>query len=78
MIKFIKLTEIISDGTNKPVILNTASIQCFQYGTKGRDTHIRMFDKSFFFVKENMDELWGMLEPNLNYIHKDGQVMRLK
>ena len=59
--KFIKLTELLSDGTAKTVILNTASIQCIQLGTKGRDTHIRMFDKSFFFIRESVDEVWSEL-----------------
>ena len=61
MTKFIKLTELLSDGTAKTVILNTASIQCIQLGTKGRDTHIRMLDKSFFFIRESVDEIWSEL-----------------
>ena len=60
--KFIKLTELLSDGTVKPVIINFEQVQCLAVGMKGKDTHIRMLDRSFFFVKESLDEVWEKLK----------------
>ena len=62
MIKFIKLTEVQGNDIIKTVILNVAAIQCCQIGAKGKDIHIRMLDRSFFFVKESLDEVWEKLK----------------
>ena len=59
--KFIKLTELLSDGTARTVIINFEQVQCLAVGMKGKDTHIRMFDKSFFFVRESIDDIWAVL-----------------
>ena len=63
MIKFIKLTEKCSDGSFKDLIVNTAIIQTIQFSNKGKDTHIRLVDKSFFFVTKKLSDIWLMLEP---------------
>lgn len=61
MLKFIKLTEVHGNDTLKTIILNAASIQVIQKGSKEKDTFIRLFDKSFFFVKESLDDIWMLL-----------------
>lgn len=55
--RFIHLNEVCGNDTVKPLILNVAHIQHIQLGTKGKDVHVRMSDKSFFFVKESLNEV---------------------
>ena len=59
--KFIKLTELLRDGTAKTIIINFEQVQYLVVGMRGKDTHIRMFDKSFFFVRESIDDIWDKL-----------------
>jgi hypothetical protein len=62
MIKFIKLTEVFGDReTLKSIIINSSHIQHIRVGNKGKDIHIRMSDKTFFFVKETLEEIESML-----------------
>jgi hypothetical protein len=61
--KFIKLTEVHGNNEIKPIYINFAHVQSFSVGMKGKDTHIRMYDKSFFFVKEKIEEIAKMLNP---------------
>lgn len=57
MIKFICLTEICGNDAVKPLLINAAHIQHIQLGNKGKDVHVRMSDKTFFFVKESLAEI---------------------
>lgn len=61
--KFIKLTEVHGNNETKPIYINFAHVQSFSVGLKGKDTHIRMYDKSFFFVKETIEEIDGLIYP---------------
>lgn len=60
--KFIKLTEV-TGLENKIIYINFDNVMSFSIGMKGKDTHIRMYDKSFFFVKEKIEEIEKMLYP---------------
>jgi uncharacterized protein YlzI (FlbEa/FlbD family) len=62
MTKFIKLHEINGNDAVKPLLINPAHIQHIQLGNKGKDVHIRMSDKSFFFVKESMNEIESLIK----------------
>lgn len=55
--KFIKLIEVHGNNSTKPIYINFDHVQSFSVGMKGKDTHIRMYDKSFFFVKETIEEI---------------------
>ena len=59
--KFIKLTEKYNDGTTEVIMLNTAYIMSVKKAKAGRDTHINMQDKHYFFVKETIAEVEAML-----------------
>ena len=59
MTKIIKLTESLGGYAKTRVkLVNVAGIQTVEQSEKSIDTHIRMLDKSFFFVKETVDEIW--------------------
>lgn len=66
--KFIKLTEVHGNNETKPIYINFDHVQSFSVGMKGKDTHIRMYDKSFFFVKETIEEIEKLLnsEPEID------------
>ena len=62
MTKIIKLTESLGGYAKTRVkLVNVAGIQTIEQSEKSIDTHIRMLDKSFFFVKETVDEVWFMV-----------------
>jgi uncharacterized protein YlzI (FlbEa/FlbD family) len=62
MTKIIKLTEVLTYSSSRPKLVNVASIQTVEPSQKdNKDTHIKLMDKSFFFVKENVDEVWEMV-----------------
>lgn len=60
-VKFIKLTEIYTDGRHFPLIINTAHVMSVKKASSGRDTHVNMVDKHYFFVKESVNEIEAML-----------------
>lgn len=63
MNKFIKLTEMNSDGGEKAIIINTAHIQYLQVGKRENNVRIVMVEeKKYFFVKESIDQVWSMFE----------------
>lgn len=57
MAKFICLTEVCSNTETKQLLLNADRIVHFQMGTKGKDVHVRMDDKTFYFVKESIEDI---------------------
>lgn len=60
--KLIKLTESMTGGDTKQLILNTAYVTHIQQGLNGKDAHIRMSDfKTYYFVKESVDQVWRMI-----------------
>jgi len=64
MTKFIKLTETMSHGDNRSLVLNITNIAHVQQGLNGRDTHIKMSDfKTYYFVKESVEEINLLLMP---------------
>lgn len=59
---FIKLTEITSLGkAEKPLVLNKTLIQSFSKAKDTDDTHIRMADKSYYFVRQSEKEIWDLI-----------------
>lgn len=63
MTKFISLTESLADRSTKQLMLNTAYILHIQTGARGRDVHIRMHDKSFYFVTESFEQIEALINP---------------
>lgn len=63
MTKFISLTESLADRSTKQLMLNTVYILHIQTGARGRDVHIRMHDKSFYFVKESFEQVEALINP---------------
>lgn len=63
MAKFIRLTECLGNDETKSILLNVAYIMHVQLGMKGKDVHVRMNDKSFYFVKESFEEVSRMVNP---------------
>jgi hypothetical protein len=63
MTKIIKLTEVLTYSSSRPKLVNVASIQTVEPSKKenGKDTHIKLLDKTFFFVEETIDEVWEMV-----------------
>lgn len=61
MTKFIRLTECAANGAIKPILINAAYILHVQIGIRSADTHIRMKDDGFYFVKESFEEISKML-----------------
>ena len=69
MSKFIRLTESLSRGDSKRLLLRKSQISHVQEGANGSDTHIRMIggngDKdarhTYYFVKEKFDVIEKML-----------------
>jgi hypothetical protein len=69
MSEFIKLTESLSRGDAKRLLLRKSQISHVQEGANGNDTHIRMIsgngDKdarhTYYFVKESIDQIIAML-----------------
>lgn len=60
--KFIRLTEVVGRNGNVPLIIPTDQIRLIAPSEKGTsDTHIRMLDDTFYFVKESLDQIWLML-----------------
>lgn len=65
--KFIKVTEVMTGGDEKPLLINTDHIQHVQGGLNGKNTHIRMSilnakgDYSYYFVKETALEIWEQM-----------------
>lgn len=66
--KFISLTEVYSDRTTVPLILNAAYIMSVKNGKQGNDTLINMAcerihvdkpkERLIYFVTEPVDEVW--------------------
>lgn len=69
MSKFIKLTESLSRGDSKRLLLRKDQISHVQEGANGNDTHIRMIAgngnadarHTYYFVKESFDQIEKML-----------------
>lgn len=67
MTKFIKVTEVMTGGDEKPLLINMSHIQHVQGGLHGKNTHIRMSiqnakgDYSYYFVKETALEIWEQI-----------------
>lgn len=68
MTKFIRVTELMTGGEEKPLLLNTAHIMHVQGGLGTKNTHIRMNDirmnehtKTYYFVKETVDEIQKLM-----------------
>ena len=69
MSKFIKLTESLSRGETKRILLRKDQISHVQEGIQGNDCHIRMIsgngDKdarhTYYFVKESFEHIEKML-----------------
>lgn len=57
MTKFICLTEVCTSTEPKKILLNTDYIVHMQMGHKGEDVHIRMNDKTFYFVRESIEDI---------------------
>lgn len=70
MSDFIQLTESLSRGETKKLLLRKSQISHVQEGANGNDCHIRMIsgngDKdarhTYYFVKEKFDEIKKLLE----------------
>jgi hypothetical protein len=69
MSEFIKLTESLSRGDAKRLLLRKSQISHVQEGANGNDTHIRMIAgnanpdarHTYYFVKESIDQIIAML-----------------
>jgi hypothetical protein len=65
----IKLTEFRKDNTGKvteaPVWVNFDHVTAFNKSSKGKDTHLQIKDKAYFFVKESPEEIMAMLFPDM-------------
>lgn len=67
MTKFIRVTEVMTDGDHKPLLLNIDCISHIQAGLDGHNTHIRMTSLNkfgnayYYFVKESMEDINRML-----------------
>lgn len=65
--KFIKLTESMTGGDKKVLLLNTAYISHVQAGSNGKDTHIKMCHQNsdgknhYYFVSESASEVWNLI-----------------
>ena len=70
MFKFIKVHEV-TGHLPRVLWLNAAHIQHICLGNKGKDVHIRMSEKSFFFVKESMEQIEAMLIPKSYMLETD-------
>ena len=62
MTNFIKLTESLANTKSTTVLLNVANIKSVKISDKGVDTHVCMTDGKFYFVKENVEQIWDKLE----------------
>ncbi len=70
MSEFISLTESLSKGEVKRLLLRKSQISHVQEGIQGNDCHIRMIsgngDKdarhTYYFVREKFDEIKKLLE----------------
>lgn len=60
--KFIKLTETTKNGP-KIVLINFEHVASVGKGTRGDDTHIKMSDANYFFVKESIEDILDILYP---------------
>lgn len=64
---FIRVTELMTGGDEKPLLLNINHIMHVQGGLGTKNTHIRMNDhktndsKTYYFVKETVDEIQKMM-----------------
>lgn len=69
MSEFIRLTESLSRGEVKRLLLRKDQISHVQEGKEGNDTHIRMIvgngnsdaRHTYYFVKESIDQIEKML-----------------
>jgi uncharacterized protein YlzI (FlbEa/FlbD family) len=61
MSKFVRLTEVLATGEIKSLMVNAEFIVHIQSGMRGKDTHIRMHDAKFYFVKESFDEVQQLI-----------------
>lgn len=65
--KFIMLTESLTGGDTKALLLPVEQIVHIQQGNPSRDTHIRMIDHAgtgkspYYFVKESVEEIAAKL-----------------
>jgi hypothetical protein len=64
MNKFIKLTEAKNNPAlvSTTIILNANNIHCITMSDRGKDVHVRMNDKTFYFVTESIADIWRMLD----------------
>lgn len=62
MTNFIKLTEVLANRVNIPLVINVDCIQAVKISEKSTDTHIYMTSGKYYFVKETVVELWAMLQ----------------
>ena len=67
MIKFIRVTEHMSHGDRRVLLINTDHIAHIQDAVNDKDTHIRMAHLGkdghmvYYFVKESADEIWRQM-----------------
>ena len=74
MFKFIKLTEVMTGGDNKALLLNCVHISHIQNGLNGKNTHVRMSvmngrgEYAYYFVKETAEEIWEQINSKGCYV----------
>ncbi len=61
MTKFIRVTEIHTNGSIVDMLVNTANIMSIKLSDKRTDTHISLRDGKYLFVKESTEAIWNML-----------------
>jgi hypothetical protein len=62
MSKFLKLTEMVSDGKIElNVWINVSHIASFKLAKSDRDTIMAMHDGKYFFIKQKPDQIAAML-----------------
>lgn len=59
---FIKLTESCADRSLATILVNVNFIKCFQNGKEKVDTHVAMSDGKYYFVKETIDTIQGIIK----------------
>lgn len=64
--KFIRLTEVPNRHTTVSLIISVDDIKFITPSEKNSgDTHIRMKDDKFYFVKESIDDIWLKLNTDM-------------
>jgi hypothetical protein len=63
MTKFIRLIESnYKAEKNSTIVINANNIYCITMSDRGKDAHVRMNDKTFYFVTESITDIWRMLD----------------